>query len=77
MVHGLRLLLPLLECCIGASRSWRPASPPLPDKDQFVAEARAAADGPGAAGQHTFTERRQEIEISKLGKVSADVTKTY
>ena len=26
---------------------------------------------------YTFTERRQEIEISKLGKVSADVTKTY
>jgi len=51
---------------------------PLPDQEQFVAEVRARLRTDRALQAHyTFTERRQEIEISKLGKVSSNVVKTY
>ena len=75
-MHGLRhvLLLGVVSAHLAAAAS----EPPLPDKDQFVAEVRARLRTDRALQAHyTFTERRQEIEVSKLGKVSADVTKTY
>jgi hypothetical protein len=74
-VYGLRLVLLL---GVSAHLIAAASEPPLPDKDQFVAEVRARLRMDRALqANYTFTERRQEIEISKLGKVSADVTKTY
>ena len=75
-MHGLRLVL--LLSAVSAHLVVAASEPPLPDKDQFVAEVRARLRMDRALqANYTFTERRQEIEISKLGKVSADVTKTY
>jgi len=74
-VHALRLavLLSLSAHLV----AWS-SEQPLPEKEQFVAEVRARLRMDRALqANYTFTERRQEIEISKLGKVSADVTKTY
>ena len=75
-MHALRhvLLLSLVSAPLLAAPSERP----LPEKDQFVADVRARLRSDRALqANYTFTERRQEIEVSKLGKVSADVTKTY
>jgi hypothetical protein len=75
-VHALRhvLLLSLVSAHLFGAASERP----LPEKDQFVAEVRARLRSDRALqANYTFVERRQEIEVSKLGKVSANVTKTY
>jgi hypothetical protein len=74
-VHALRLLLLLsLSAPLGV---WS-SDAPLPDKEQFVAEVRARIRTDRALqANYTFIERRQEIEIGKLGKVSTEDTKTY
>jgi len=62
-VHGLRhaLLLGLVSAHLVAAVS----EPPLPDKDQFVAEVRARLRIDRALqANHAFTERNQQIEIS-------------
>ncbi|HMJ84978.1 MAG TPA: hypothetical protein VK504_17475 [Vicinamibacterales bacterium] len=75
-MHGLRLIV--LLSVVSAHLVVAASEPPLPDKDQFVAQVRARLRMDRALqANYTFTERRQEIEISKLGKVSAEVTKTY
>jgi hypothetical protein len=74
-VHALRLtvLLSLSAHLV----AWS-SEQPLPDQDHFVAEVRARLRMDRALqANYTFIERRQEIEIGKLGKVSAGVTKTY
>ena len=74
-MHALRLALLL---GLSAHLLLASSDPPLPDKDHFVAEVRTRLRFDRALqANYTFLERRQEIEISKLGKVSADVTKTY
>jgi hypothetical protein len=74
-VHALRLAVLLsLSAHLVASSSAQP----LPDEHHFIAEVRARLRMDRALqANYTFIERRQEIEISKLGKVSADVTKSY
>jgi len=75
-VHALRLVL--LLSAVSAHLVAAASEPPLPDKDRFVAEVRARLRTDRALqANYTFIERRQEIQVSKLGKVSADVTKSY
>jgi hypothetical protein len=74
-VHALRLavLLTLSAHLVAWSSDQS-----LPDQDHFVAEVRARLRMDRALqANYTFLERRQEIDISKLGKVSAEVTKLY
>jgi hypothetical protein len=76
VVHALRLVL--LLSAVSAHLVAAASEPPLPDKDRFVAEVRARLRTDRALqANYTFIERRQEIQVSKLGKVSADVTKSY
>ena len=75
-MHALRLVL--LLSAVSAHLVSAASEQPLPDKDRFVAEVRARLRTDRALqANYTFIERRQEIEVSKLGKVSADVTKSY
>jgi hypothetical protein len=55
-----------------------PAGAPLPELESFAAQvkARLRTDRTLQAS-YTFLERRQEVEVSKLGKVSVGSTKTY
>jgi hypothetical protein len=74
---GARLLLPLciVHCalCITAA-----AQAPLPDPKAFGAEVRKRMlTDRELQSQYTFIERREEISISKLGKVRAGPVKTY
>jgi hypothetical protein len=53
-------------------------SPPLPDAGTFVAEVKARLRTDRALqAQYTFLERREEIEVSKLGKVKKGAVKEY
>ena len=75
-MHALRLVL--LLSAVSAHLVAAASEPPLPDKDRFVAEVRARLRTDRALqANYTFIERRQEIQVSKLGKVTADVTKSY
>ena len=54
------------------------ATAPLPELDSFAAEVKARLRTDRALqANYTFLERRQEIEVSKLGKVAVGSTKTY
>jgi hypothetical protein len=55
-----------------------PAGAPLPELESFSAQvkARLRTDRTLQAS-YTFLERRQEVEVSKFGKVSVGSTKTY
>ena len=74
VVHALRLAVLLsLSAHLVASSSAQP----LPDEHHFIAEVRARLRMDRALqANYTFIERRQEIEISKRGKVAADVTRS-
>jgi hypothetical protein len=51
---------------------------PLPDPKTFGAEVRRrVATDRELQAQYTFIERREEIKVSKLGKVTAGPVKTY
>ena len=53
-------------------------SPPLPDGATFVAEVKARLRTDRALqARYTFLERREEIEVSKLGKVKKGAVKEY
>jgi len=54
------------------------ADAPLPELESFAAEVKARLRSDRALqANYTFLERREEIEVSKLGKVSVGSTKTY
>lgn len=54
------------------------AEAPLPELESFAAEVKARLRTDRALqANYTFLERRQEIDVSKLGKVSVGSTKTY
>lgn len=54
------------------------ADAPLPDFDAFEAQVKARLRTDRALqANYTFLERRDEIEISKLGKVSSGTVKTF
>ena len=65
------------------AESLEPASPsvsdrPLPDPKAFGAEVRRRMlTDRELQAQYTFIERREEIKVTKLGKVSAGPVKTY
>ena len=65
------------------AESREPANPsvsdrPLPDPKAFGAEVRRRLlTDRELQAQYTFIERREEIKVSKLGKVSAGPMKTY
>lgn len=73
----------LIACCllIGTSAAIPAQAPdarPLPDTAAFLAEVKARLRTDRALqAQYTFTERREEIEVSKLGKVSEGSVKEY
>jgi len=51
---------------------------PLPELESFAAQVKARLRTDRALqANYTFLERRQEVEVSKLGKVSVGSTKTY
>lgn len=51
---------------------------PLPDSGPFVAEVKARLQTDRALqSQYTFLERREEIEVSKFGKVKKGAVKEY
>ena len=55
-----------------------PASAPLPDVSAFTAQVRARLRTDRALqAQYTFMERREEISVSKLGKVKDGPVKVY
>jgi hypothetical protein len=69
------VLLCIVHCalCIPAE-----GQAPLPDPKAFGAEVRKRMlTDRELQSQYTFVERREEISISKLGKVSAGPVKTY
>jgi hypothetical protein len=54
------------------------ASAPLPELESFAAQVKARLRTDRALqASYTFLERRQEVEVSKFGKVSVGSTKTY
>lgn len=56
----------------------RQAPEPLPDASAFAAKVRATLRTDRALrAQYTFLERREEISISKLGKVKEGPVKVY
>jgi hypothetical protein len=55
-----------------------PPGAPLPELESFTAQVKARLRTDRALqASYTFLERRQEVEVSKLGKVSVGSTKTY
>jgi len=55
-----------------------PDARPLPDPAAFLTEVKARLRTDRALqAQYTFTERREEIEVSKLGKVTEGSVKEY
>jgi hypothetical protein len=60
------------------SRAQTVATAPLPDRDSFIATVKAKLRSDRALqAQYTFVERREEIDVSKLGKVKKGAVKTY
>jgi len=56
----------------------RADSPPLPDRDQFMARVRAAIRIDTDVQQDfTYLERRRDVQISALGKVSVGPLRTF
>jgi hypothetical protein len=54
------------------------AGAPLPELESFAAEVKARLRTDRVLqANYTFLERRQEVEVSKFGKVSVGSTKTY
>jgi hypothetical protein len=78
-----RLILLALALCLFIGTSARgPAQTldprPLPDAATFVAEVKARLRTDRALqAQYTFFERREEIKVSKLGKVKEGSVKEY
>ena len=61
-----------------AGSAQTPDARPLPDATAFAAEVKARLRTDRALqAQYTFLERREEIEVSKLGKVSKGSVKEY
>jgi len=55
-----------------------PPGAPLPEVESFAAQVKARLrTDRSLQASYTFLERRQEVEVSKLGKVSVGSTKTY
>ncbi len=56
----------------------RPRTAPLPEVSAFTAQVRARLRTDRALqAQYTFMERREEIRVSKLGKVKDGPVKVY
>jgi hypothetical protein len=73
-------LKPRATCPTASSKQLSSAqeSRPLPDPATFVAEVKARVRTDRALqAQYTFLERREEIEVSKLGKVKSGSVKEY
>ena len=61
-----------------AGRAVQPAARALPDREEFIARVRAALrTDRQLQAQYTFLERREEVEVSKLGKVKDGPVKVY
>jgi hypothetical protein len=76
---GRALLLGLAGLCLPATPGAQAADPrPLPDADAFAREVRARlSTDRELQSRYTFLERREEVEVSKLGKVSKGATKVF
>lgn len=79
--HTSALIVFSLCLPIGTSASGRaqvPDTRPLPDAASFAAEVKSRLRTDRALqAQYTFLERREEIEVSKLGKVKKGSLKEY
>ena len=80
----MRLAANLITIVLAVSRLQLPASPggahpsPLPDRDQFMARVRAAVRIDTDLQQDfTYLERRRDVKISALGKVSVGPLRTF
>jgi hypothetical protein len=79
LIHAVAVLVLALGPALQASSPGPQAEdPPLPDVSAFAAQVRARLKTDRALqAQYTFMERREEITMSKLGKVKDGPVKVY
>jgi hypothetical protein len=77
-IAGLALLVVCILIGTSAAVPGQTTDKPLPDADTFLAEVKARLRTDRALqSQYTFLERREEIEVSKFGKVKKGALKEY
>jgi hypothetical protein len=70
--------LSVLSAVAGASGLQPPADAPMPDLERFKAEVRKRLDPDrDVLSQYTFMERREEIDVTRFGKVKKGPVKVY
>lgn len=75
VVHVLTLIVALTASALVRAQTPAPA---VPDRDAFIAEVRSRLrTDEDLQGKYTYLEKRQQIKVSKLGKVQLGQTRLF
>lgn len=75
VVHVLTLIVALTASALVRAQTPAPA---VPDRDAFIAEVRSRLrTDEELQGKYTYLEKRQQIKVSKLGKVQLGQTRLF
>jgi hypothetical protein len=80
LIRSLAILLTIVSAALADLSARSPQAPdaPLPDPEHFKAEVRKRLDPDrDVMSKYTYMERREEIDVSALGKVEKGPVKVY